>query len=457
MSIAAGAGVVLGSLVAIALLLRALSQRFAVHPELLRKLFHIGAGIVSLALPWLFDAVWPIAAMAGVSSALLLGMRFVPFLRNRVGHLLGGVERVSWGELYFPVSVCVLFALSREEPVIYAIPLLILTFADSLAALIGVSYGRFRYEATEGNKSMEGSAAFFLVAFLCTHVPLLLGTDTGRAESLLIALILGILAMLLESVAWRGLDNLFVPLASYALLHNFLPLDAGSLVQRFLLTVGAALALLVLGRRSTLTQSGLVSAFLVGYFLVVVGGWSWLFPPLLLFLAYRFLTPSSAYDAMRMHKMRVILSVNLAGLMLVTISEFVPHPALNFAFFSNYAAHLAIIGLVRCQLHDASCRLLPIVPRESLKAWAAYACLGGVLFWVHSHALSALHAGLLLGLGVVVFSASLAYATLVPQSLDAGDHRWHRQAWCAAGASVLALLVWFGVAYGVSLLGEGVA
>jgi hypothetical protein len=64
---------------------------------------------------------------------------------------------------------------------------------------------------------------------------------------------------------------------------------------------------------------------------------------------------------------------------------------------------------------------------------------------------------LLVGLGIVVLAAAYAYAMLVPQSLDAGDHRWHRQAWCAAGAAVLAVLVWFGIAYGVSLLGEGVA
>ena len=41
-------------------------------------------------------------------------------------------------------------------------------------------------DTVDGQKSAEGSVAFFTVAFFCAHVPLLLGTDCDRTKTLLI-------------------------------------------------------------------------------------------------------------------------------------------------------------------------------------------------------------------------------------------------------------------------------
>ena len=74
--------------------------------------------------------------------------------------------------------------------------------------------------------------AFFAVALLTVHVPLLLWVPAvGRAECLLIAVTLALLAMILEAIAWRGLDNLFVPLGSFVLLKAFIPMPAPALAQ----------------------------------------------------------------------------------------------------------------------------------------------------------------------------------------------------------------------------------
>src|SRR5207248_6187645 len=117
--------------------------------------------------------------------------------------------------VYFPLAVCVLWLLYLNtgdgEPVRsrigYLVPLLLLTLSDALAALVGVAYGRFQYTTPDGFKSLEGSFAFFLCSFVCVHVPLLLLTDRGRAETLLIAVLLAWLATMFEAIAWGGLDN----------------------------------------------------------------------------------------------------------------------------------------------------------------------------------------------------------------------------------------------------------
>ena len=145
--------------------------RRAVAPETVRKALHGLMGGVALTLPWVFDAFWPVAVLAGLSVALMLAVRRVPLLRRHVGGVLHGVGRRSYGEVCFPVAVCALFALSGGGGLSYTIPLLLLTLADSAAALVGVRLGRTRYATLDGFKSGEGSLAFFLVALPCVLVP----------------------------------------------------------------------------------------------------------------------------------------------------------------------------------------------------------------------------------------------------------------------------------------------
>src|SRR5690606_16105111 len=109
--------------------------------------------------------------------------------------------------------------------------------ADALAALIGLAYGRVRYVTSEGLKSAEGSIIFFAVAFMSVHVPLLLFTDVGRAQTLLIATIVGLLSMLVEAVAIKGLDNLLIPIAAYAMLRWYMGATVEALALRLVVTV----------------------------------------------------------------------------------------------------------------------------------------------------------------------------------------------------------------------------
>ena len=114
-----------------------------------------------------------------------------------------------------------------RDPLLFIVPILILSLADAVSALIGARYGQVRF--TGSNKSLEGSIAFFITAFFSVHVPLVLFGDAGRVETLLISLILAFLVMLLEGCAWRGLDNLFIPIGGFFLLRAYLDMDAAAL------------------------------------------------------------------------------------------------------------------------------------------------------------------------------------------------------------------------------------
>ncbi len=235
-----GIGLTLAALVGLLATLHVYQRRRAPDPEVGRKLLHVGAGGLMLTCPWVFSEAWPVLLTAGVSVVGLLALRVSGSLRRRLGGAITGVARKSLGEIYFLPGMALLFVLSAGDALLFCVPMLILTLADAAAALIGMRYGRHRYAATEGEKSVEGSLACLIVAFLSTQVPLLLFGHVGPAESLLIALTLGLAVTLLEAVAWRGLDNLFIPVGACVLLKALLELDLAALAVR----LGAAVVLI---------------------------------------------------------------------------------------------------------------------------------------------------------------------------------------------------------------------
>jgi phytol kinase len=276
-----------------------------------------------------------------------------PF-RN-LGSVIGGVARFSLGEVYFPLAVAVLFLLSLAETdaapghrlMLYCIPILLLTLADAAAALIGISYGRLRYHTVDGAKSAEGSVAFFICAFFVVHVPLLLCTDTGRTETLLIAVLLAWLATMFEAIAWRGLDNLVLPLISFLLLKIYFGLTAPDLLIRLCVTAILMIFLVLYHRQTTLLGSAVLGAFLAGYVSWALGGWHWLLAPLVLFVSYTLLSPRTEANSRQIHTVHAVLSVYAAGLMWLFLFRLLDRDEFLFPYTLAFAAHLAIIGIAR--------------------------------------------------------------------------------------------------------------
>lgn len=201
-----------------------LYQRWrSISPEMSRGLFHIGGGLTTLAFPWIFAEAWPVVLLTLITVLSLLALKYIRTFKGNLGSVLYRIDRKSFGEVYFPLSVCLVFVFAHGNALLFIIPVLILTLADPAAALIGSRYGRLRYVTIKGQKSVEGSAAFFVVAFPCVFIPLLLFTAMSPVIAALISTIVGLLAMMAEAIAWEGLDDLFIPLVSILLLEMLLP------------------------------------------------------------------------------------------------------------------------------------------------------------------------------------------------------------------------------------------
>ncbi len=232
-----------GSVALLALVLWSVSQLAKIaklDPEIGRKLVHISLGLYCLTFPYVFRDAWEVAATCALAVGVFLLARGT--MRGSLGGGLHAVTRTSYGELLFAVSVALLFWLkdghfisvsmhhkAQIGPVLYMLPILILTLCDAASAVLGSRYGKRVFSIEEGSKSVEGVVVFAVTAWLLSLIVVLLLTNIGRGEVVLLAFITAAFGALLEAASWRGLDNLFVPLGLYFLLANLLHLGVGQL------------------------------------------------------------------------------------------------------------------------------------------------------------------------------------------------------------------------------------
>jgi phytol kinase len=406
-------------------------------PETTRKLLHAGSGAFTLVFPFLFRDVWPVLLLTGASALLIGVVRFLPALRRRLGGAPTDVGRTTLGEIYFPVAVAVLFWLSRgQHPLLFIIPILVLTLADATCALIGIRYGMTRF--TGASKSLEGSVAFVVVAFFCIHVPLLLWGNVGRLESLLIAATLALLVMLLEGSAWRGLDNLFIPIGGYFLLRAYLTLDAAALAPRLAVTTGLVILIILYRRRTTLEDDSLLAGAFLCYIAWALMGWRWLVAPFAVFVGYAWLSPVTADNSRRMHDVPVLLSVWAAAVVWLALAHTTAEPALLLPYSIVFGAHLAMFGVSRLAHQFPDRPLAALFWRAVIASWAIVMVpFVAVTDTTPANVAAAAGAGAAIALGTAAFVRTQPNIRHTPQT----TRRWLLQAGAATVASLAGWLI----------------
>jgi phytol kinase len=405
-------------------------------PEPARKLVHVGMGTVCLAFPWLFESAWPAWVLAALAIGMLVALRTWRVLRRTVGGVLHEVERASWGELYFPLAVATVFTLAAGDWVKFFVPVALLTFADAAGALVGERWGRRHYVTLEGRKSLEGSLAVAGVAWLVTTLPLALA-GRGAAEAVAIGAAVGAFAAIVEAISWRGLDNLFLPLAAYAQLAVYLALPLGEVALRLGVLLACGGAALWWRRGHLADDSARLGAALALYFFWAIGGGSWLVAPLLFLLSYVRLMPAVPGGNPR-HNLVAVICVGSAGLGWAVAEAIVPAGPWLWPFTVGLATHQAVVAIVRWS--------------QTRPSWGRGRCWTVGLttaLTVQLGAFALLDRGTIVGLapwlgGAGIISLAAAGFVLAERELqlprDLGA-RWWRQGLAAGLASVAAWLI----------------
>jgi len=186
-----------------------LHRREGKDSETPRKIVHIGVGNVILIAWWLKIPLSIILQSSIAASLVCLLSYYLPMIYS-----LSGVGRKSLGSFFYCVSIGVLCWIFWDSYPYYAVlGVLIMTWGDGLAAIIGKKFGQHKFQSLGMNKSVEGSLTMLAVSFVIAL--LILSLVFGSIWQIwLISLIVAIVSSILELFSRAGIDNFLVPLGS---------------------------------------------------------------------------------------------------------------------------------------------------------------------------------------------------------------------------------------------------
>lgn len=184
-----------------------------------RKLIHI---IVAT-----YAAFWPF--FVGRAYIVILSLAFIVVLvvtkKQKIFKSINGVSRVTYGEIWYALSIGVLALLFKSD-YIYMVAVLHMALADGFAAVVGVNMAKqaknFYYKGSR--KSWAGTATFILISFILNLAYWMLVSRISLHGNLIglspifYSLLSAVALAAVEIIAPKGSDNVAVPFAAGLLL-----------------------------------------------------------------------------------------------------------------------------------------------------------------------------------------------------------------------------------------------
>lgn len=261
------------------------ARQLGFSSEVTRKTVHIGGGCTSMAFPWLFSTIAEPIILALGLALLLVITRILGYLR-----CVHDIGRPTHGAILFPLAVVLTCAYGAhfDSPIAATASLGVLSISDAVAALVGKAYGKHTYAIHEGQKSLEGSLAFFVTCIFVIGTALEMSPVASGAAAWLIAVYASLLLTVIEMMAWRGWDNLLLPLATVYLLHQLTNTSLHFLSLQIVFLVGCLLFPVVWFRASGINFAVAIGLGILTYLTVLTTDWKWGAPLLIFMVLYRY-------------------------------------------------------------------------------------------------------------------------------------------------------------------------
>lgn len=178
-------------------------------PQNTRRFAHIGATVIAACSAFIVPKNIIVISCIGFALAMLYSHK------KKLLSSVHDVNRKTYGEIFLPLgeAITALLFLPHSIPA-FQFGVLVLGFSDASASFIGEKYGHHPFTLFNNKKSIEGSAAFFIVTLLIT----LFFLPTVGLHLLFIPLLL----TLVEAMLSFGLDNLIIPVFGSLLFSYFM-------------------------------------------------------------------------------------------------------------------------------------------------------------------------------------------------------------------------------------------
>lgn len=188
---------------------------FHLKAEYTRKLVHFSTGFITLLFPVLLSSHWYVLFLCGSFFLILIVSQKFSWLPS-----INNIDRISRGSISYPIAVygCFYVYTFFGNYVFFYLPVLILAVSDPVAALLGRRYPKGRYTLFSEQKTLTGSGAFLMSAFIISVILLQSFTVLSHLTILLMSTGIACLTCIAEAIAQKGYDNLTIPFSALAVL-----------------------------------------------------------------------------------------------------------------------------------------------------------------------------------------------------------------------------------------------
>ncbi len=183
--------------------------------EASRKFIHIMlAPYWIIAIIFFDDVIW-----ASVMPFLFVIINYLSCKFNIIKQMeRDEAEKDGYGTVYYALSLLILSILTFGPlknktdvygPIVALTGVLVMALGDGFAAIIGKKVKSFEYKVGKTKKTIAGSATMFLISLVIITIFL---AYFKIPMWFLKALVISLIATILEAVAIKGLDNIVVPI-----------------------------------------------------------------------------------------------------------------------------------------------------------------------------------------------------------------------------------------------------
>ncbi|MFW6371787.1 MAG: phosphatidate cytidylyltransferase, partial [Bacteroidota bacterium] len=189
-------------------------RRLGLKGEVTRKIAHFTATLSTITFPYLFNDHWYVLALAAFFFIVLFVSRHGTQLKS-----IHDITRKSVGSYLLPIAIYLTFYISYKmnSSFHFILPILILAISDPAAGIMGINMKiynhRIRLFGHTLNKTILGSATFFVSSFMISVIALYFNRVVFDLKTFWLALGIALVSTLVEMFSWKGSDNLFIPLS----------------------------------------------------------------------------------------------------------------------------------------------------------------------------------------------------------------------------------------------------
>lgn len=184
-----------------------------------RKFLHIMIGNLPFVIPFFTISFFPGLVATPFIFLTFLASPYSPF-KSVITRMQGLSDITEEGHhlglVFYAVSYTCLAFLFPSRAYVIAVGILPMAYGDAAASIVGEKFGKRKYKLV-APKSLEGSAAMFLVSFASLAVGMVFFSffySFSLVEKIVAALAAAAVATFVEGFSPMGFDNVTVPVFS---------------------------------------------------------------------------------------------------------------------------------------------------------------------------------------------------------------------------------------------------